>query len=191
VHVTLRIVPGQRPLRSCATFRTIHAALCAGAEKEGFRLVDYSVQSNHFHFIVEARSSRDLSRGVQGLAIRLARRVNRRFARQGKLFRDRFHSRVLRDPLQARNARRYVLNNARRHVRGARRVATSWLDTCSSAPFSPDWTIPRGTPRAPPTGRDTYLLALGNAAVPPHTWLLRVGWSLAGPLVVTEVPGPV
>src|SRR5690242_17078430 len=39
-------------------------------------LVHFSVQSNHLHLIVEAADQSALSRAMQGLAIRLARRMN-------------------------------------------------------------------------------------------------------------------
>ena len=123
VHVTLRVLPNVRNLRGCSLFRCVHRALSRGATKPAFRLVDYSVQRNHFHFNVEALDSQALARGVQGLVIRLARAINRRMRRRGKVFRDRFFSRTLRTPVAVRNARRYVMNNARRHARGARRNA--------------------------------------------------------------------
>jgi hypothetical protein len=190
VHVTLRVRPGVHSLRGSALFRTIHGALSRGANQPTFALVDYSVQRNHLHLNVEARTHGDLARGVQGLAIRLARAINRRTRRRGKVFGDRFFSRVLRTPRAARNARRYVLNNARRHVRRAHRNATDWRDPCSSAPFFPEWSIPPGTPRAPPSQHDRALAELPSAAVAPRTWLLREGWKRAGSLVLTEIPGP-
>lgn len=42
-----------------------------------FRTCHFSVQSNHVHLLVEAKDRQALSRGVQGLAIRLARSVDR------------------------------------------------------------------------------------------------------------------
>ena len=40
---------------------------------DGLRIVQFSVQGNHLHLIVEADSSTALSRGMQGLCIRLAK----------------------------------------------------------------------------------------------------------------------
>jgi REP element-mobilizing transposase RayT len=42
-----------------------------------FRVIEYSVQSNHVHAIVEANDERSLSRGMNGLATRVARGFNR------------------------------------------------------------------------------------------------------------------
>ena len=48
----------------------------AGKKRFGFRLVQFSVQSNHMHLIAEAEDSRALSRDVQALGVRLARAVS-------------------------------------------------------------------------------------------------------------------
>jgi REP element-mobilizing transposase RayT len=38
----------------------------AASEKDGFRVVHFSIQSNHLHLIVEATDEQSLSRGMQG-----------------------------------------------------------------------------------------------------------------------------
>jgi len=115
VHVTMRLREGLPSLRRASEFRTLCAAFEAGAERFGFRLNQYSVQTNHVHLIAEAPDRRALSRGVQGLAVRVARRLNRLWQRKGKVFSDHDHDRILRTPKEVRNALAYVLNNAKRH----------------------------------------------------------------------------
>jgi REP element-mobilizing transposase RayT len=190
VHVTLRVLPGLRSLRGCKTFRAVHRALSSGNKRPDFRLVEYSVQSTHFHFIVESPSTQSLTRAVQGLAIRLARTVNRALGRSGTVFGDRYRSRVISGPRDARNTLRYVLNNARRHVRSARRNQTRWKDPCSSAPWFRKWSVPSHVPRFVPDQRYLFLTALGSAAVAPRTALLTTGWSRAGPIDLLHTPGP-
>ncbi len=190
VHVTLKVEDGLWSLRGSKMYRAIHSALCGGNLHEGFRLVEYSVQRNHFHLIPEAKDTVGLSRGVQGLAIRLARAVNRVMHRSGRVFADRFQSRLLTDPLDARNTLRYVLNNARRHVRSSLRNRTCWIDPCSSAPWFRHWSIPPGVAEFAPDQRHIRLLSLGSAGVPPRTALLREGWTRAGPIELLHVPGP-
>lgn len=48
-----------------------------GGERPGFRVVHYSVQTNHMHFLVEACNRHSLSRWLGGLATRMARQLNR------------------------------------------------------------------------------------------------------------------
>jgi REP element-mobilizing transposase RayT len=115
VHVTLRLLPGLNSLRRVRMFRALFSALSKARERNGMRICHYSVQSNHLHLIVEAGDKVALSRGIQGLAVRIARRVNRQMGRRGTVFRDRYHARALRTAWQVRIAVRYVLLNARKH----------------------------------------------------------------------------
>jgi len=115
VHVTMKLSAGLPSLRSRAPFRRITAAFSASRVRPGFRLVQFSVQSNHVHLVVEADGTRELSRGMQGLGVRVARSLNRLWRRRGKLFADRYHARILRTPREVRNALAYVLRNSERH----------------------------------------------------------------------------
>jgi hypothetical protein len=124
------------------------------------------------------------------ISIRLARALNRTMHRTGRVFADRYRSRLLIDPLEARNTLRYVLNNARRHVRCATRNRTRWTDPCSSAPWFRYWSIPPNIRAFVPDQRHWVPLALGSAAVPPRTALLSHGWTRAGPIDLLHVPGP-
>ncbi len=131
VHVVLR--SRVRSLRSQFMFPTLRRAL-AGATRAraDFRIVHFSVQSDHLHLIVEADTRLALSRGMQGLAIRIAKRVNRLIFRRGTFWSDRFYARALTSPRTVKHAVRYVLNNFRKHgevVRGSG-------DPCSSAEFA-------------------------------------------------------
>src|SRR5262245_41082158 len=94
VHVTLRTVDAVHCLRSERAFPTVRRALAASSHG-GFRILEYSVQDNHIHLVVEADEPQRLSRGVAGLAIRVARAVNRTLGRRGALWADRFHARAL------------------------------------------------------------------------------------------------
>ncbi|TMB03086.1 MAG: hypothetical protein E6J64_15265, partial [Deltaproteobacteria bacterium] len=64
----------------------------SSCERDGFRLVHFSVQSNHLHLSVQARDALALARGVQALSIRVAKAVNRVLERHGKVFADRSSS---------------------------------------------------------------------------------------------------
>ena len=50
----------------------------------------------NLHLIVEGDCRTSLSRGLQGLAVRMARALNRHWKRFGSVFADRFHDRILR-----------------------------------------------------------------------------------------------
>ena len=130
------------------------------------RLVHYSVQSNHLHLLVEVPDRRSLSRGMQGLGVRLAKAVNRVLGRSGTVFAERYHARRLRTALDVWRVLHYVLNNVRRHAGPV--FAPNWLDPCSSAPYFDGW---HG--RAPPSQRD-------EATVPARSELLSTAWRAYG-----------
>src|SRR6266404_3906666 len=136
VHVTMRVVPGVGFLRGYSRRRAIEEALRAVKLRFGMRVVHYSIQGNHLHLIVECDEPSALSRAIQGLAIRLARALNRLAGRTGKVFSDRFHSHVMKTLGEVVNAVRYVIENVRHHLRED--VAPEGVDPCSSAAWCGD-----------------------------------------------------
>ena len=158
-------------------FRRVRGALAAGRERFGFRLVHFSVQRDHLHLLTEAEDRQALTRGMQGLAIRVAKAVNRRLGRHGKVFSERYFARPLRTPKEARLALRYVLVNFRKHA--SWRAPAGFIDSCSSARWFDGW----DRPRALCFGRKDRMDAGEPPTVLPRTWLLSTGWRRAGPLL--------
>jgi REP element-mobilizing transposase RayT len=171
VHVTVRVLDGLENLRSSGARHTIERALERGADRFGFRLVEYSIQSNHAHLIAEASDRRSLWRGMQGLKVRIAKALNKFWKRRGTVFSDRYHARILRTPREVRRALLYVLNNARRH--GLKLLG---IDPCSSGAWFSGWTIEQTLPPR------------SCAGVGARTWLLRLGWRRHGRIAIDEVP---
>ena len=161
VHVTYRTV-GLRALRVGRVTRALMRAI-QRAHKQAFRVVHYSIQTNHIHLIVEADSRLALSRGMQGFAIRAAKAVNRVLGRPGKVWADRYHAHELRGPREVRNALLYVLKNAAHHT------ARGGVDAWSSGPWFAGWAATVTPPGEP------------SPAARPTTWLLQQGWRRAGP----------
>jgi REP element-mobilizing transposase RayT len=152
IHVTQRVRPGVGNLRRHGLARVLMKAFGDAEERGGMRIVHYSIQGNHLHLVVEAASDAGLSRGMQGLAVRIARRLNARLARCGPVFADRFHSHVLGSRREVANAVRYVIGNHRRH---AGQMARDERDPLATDPDCP--------------------------LAQPRVWLLRVGWRLEPP----------
>jgi REP element-mobilizing transposase RayT len=162
---------GLPSLRAVTIFRALAHAL--GRSSNGaFRVLHFSVQTDHVHLIAEADSSFALVRGLQGLAIRCARAVNRAADRRGRVWRHRHHRRALRTPSEVRTAIAYVLLNFRKHLRAPRGI-----DPRSSGQWFGGW---RGAATAAPAPR---LVAA------PRTWLAATGWRRGGgPIDPREVP---
>ena len=102
-------------LRSQRAWRALAPALY-GATCDGFRVVHFAILGNHVHLLVEADNRVRLARGMQGLGVRIAVRLNRMMnERRGRVVGDRYHARILRTPTEVRGVRGYLLGNAARH----------------------------------------------------------------------------
>jgi REP element-mobilizing transposase RayT len=156
-HVTVRVARGTWNLRSQRCFAPVRAALAAVRRRPDFRVVHFSVQHNHLHLVTEAESRRAMSNGLRALLIRVARGLNRVMRTRGKRFADRYHEHVLATPTEVRNALRYVVGN--RFVHLAR------------------W----GTPAGDGATDEFSSLVAADLVTPPMAWLLREGWTRAGP----------
>jgi REP element-mobilizing transposase RayT len=161
-HVTLRIANDIPSLRSSRRFALIRQCFAGAQQNRNLRLIEFTVLSNHLHLIVEADDSKALSRGMQGLCVRLAQALNSALKRRGRVFADHFYSALLRSPTRLVNAIRYVIGNAGRHY------GEKGLDPCSSA-----------------------MPGAAEVLTPAQGWLLRAGWLRAPAQLLTrlrEVP---
>ncbi len=158
----------------------------ADASDDGsFRICEYTVQGDHIHLLVEASSSRALQRGLRGLSVRLAKRVNQLLFQKGRLIADRYHVRSLKSPRSVRNALVYVFGNFRKH--GHARPGEK-VDRFSSAPYFSAFS---DFPRHGPTGGAHQRADAPMGAAPvehPCTWLLAHGWRRHGLISVWEQP---
>ena len=144
----------------------------ARASVDRFRVIHFSIQQDHGHFIVEGDEARRARGGMHGLAIRLALAVNRTLGRKGKVVGDRYHARPLTTPRQMRASMVYVLLNFRKHLR-----APACVDPRSSGPHFSGWQ------------RSPGITDVAPATAHPLTWMACVGWLRAGgPLRVEEHP---
>jgi putative transposase len=154
LHVTVRVRREVWNLRTHRCFRVLRRAFQRGCARFGFRLIHFSVQGNHMHFVVEAPDERALTRAMKGLEVRMARALNKVMDRNGPVFSDRYHALLLSSPRQAAYAIRYVLDNWVRHAVREGQPAPSGTDPyCSAAPQE----------QGPPLVAE------------PHWWMLSVG----------------
>ncbi len=170
VHVTLRAAALPVSLRAPAVFAVVRTAL-GRASCGAFHVIAFSVQRDHVHLVVEADAAAALARGLRGLAIRVAKSVNRLLGRRGAVWADRYHARDLTSPRAVRNALRYVLQNHRKHVHDCGQR----LDPCSSALWFTGW-------------KDRVTTTFSAPVVTARTWLARWGWRRHGLLDPCEVP---
>jgi REP element-mobilizing transposase RayT len=171
VLVTERFAPGLPSMRDPVLGKAI-ADCIRESRSRTFRVIHFSIQGDHLHLIVEAGSKASLARGMQGLNIRVAKRVNGALGRTGRVWLDRYHARALSSPREVRAGIRYVLSNWLKHVEGAR-----GLDPYSSARWFDGWTVVAKAQETP------------CPVAAPKTWLAGRGWNRHGPIPPTEAPG--
>ena len=174
LHVTQRVDCAGNSLRTKQARLVLMRCFSAGGDRFGFRLVEFSIQSNHLHFVAEADTNESLSRGLQGLKVRIARALNRLWELKGTRFPDRYHVRVLGALREVRNVLNYVLNNARHH--GHRFPG---VDPISSGPTFSGWHFP-------PPAHTNLCFPLPE----PQAWKLTTGWRTHGRLDPNSNPSP-
>lgn len=175
LHVTMKLEEGLGSLRQGPEFQRVWESLIAGCQRDGFRIVHASVQGDHLHLLCEGDGTEPFGRWMNGLATRIARGLNRLWQRRGRVFRERYHSRVLRSPRAVRNALAYVFGNAEHH---GRRLRIGHVDSCSSAPWFHGWR------NSPINQRPPLETPLARA----RTWMLRSGWLRWGLLSLDDGP---
>jgi REP element-mobilizing transposase RayT len=141
-------------MRAGRCFKVLQRAFNVARNRFGMRLCHFSVIGNHLHMLVEATDEKALSKGMQGLGVRMAKALNRVMKRKGRVYADRYFSRILKTPSEVAVALNYVMSNAIKHG-----------------------LIRRGIdPRSSWSRDNTDCVARAG------TWLLSVGWRRAGPL---------
>ena len=153
VHAVLRVREDVTNLRGPA-FSTLLHCFKQGRARPGFRLVHFSVQSNHLHFIIEADDAPALARGMQALAIRIARNLNQILDRHGQVFEDHYFAAQMKSPAQVRHTLRYVFRNDEHHAGRA----LPGQDPRASEPYFGLAELP---PDAPVAAAQTWLLTVG------------------------------
>lgn len=183
IHLTLRIHKNAGKIRNREAARVLRKAFREGRERFGLRLVHFSVQDTHLHLIVESEGKDSLRRGATGLAVRIARGINRLRKRRGQVIAERYHMHVLATPSEVKNCLRYILNNAFHHLPEPPpppRAPLGGVDVFSSGLYFDGWRdqhLVKAIPKGPPP------------RVPPRTWLLESGWRRHGRIGFHEI-GP-
>src|SRR5215471_11441161 len=183
LHVVMRVVDAVGNLRRRSMYKAVRDASVVAAVRERFRIVHVSIQRTHIHMLAEAENKEALARGLQGFQISVARNINTMMGpdkyrrRRGKVFEDRYHLEVIKNPKQARHALSYVLNNWRKHSEDQTGLAATWLvDPFSSGISFPDWQELADKDWMWPI-RDSYDPLVVRR---PQSWILREGWKCCG-----------
>jgi len=144
VHVTVRMARHVYNLRSQRAFSIIGPALAKAANRFGVRILEFSVQGNHIHLVVEAAAHEALARAMQGFLIRVAKGLNRMMNRSGAVLANRYDAHILDTPTEARWAVLYVRRNYHKHMaKLGKPVPNSYVDPFASTGADVELAMPR------------------------------------------------
>jgi putative transposase len=115
LHVTLEVNEEVPNLRAANMAPVVCDAIGRTNRRVDFRVVHICVLGSHVHLICEADGPEALASGMKSLNGTIAKAVNGRLGRKGRVIASRFHLHVLRTKTEVRNAVQYVLRNAERH----------------------------------------------------------------------------
>jgi REP element-mobilizing transposase RayT len=131
-------------LRSRRAFSVIGPAIAAAADRFGVRIIEFSVQGNHIHLVVEAAAHEALARAMQGFLIRVAKGLNRMMSRTGRVLADRYYAHLLETPTEARWAVSYVRRNYHKHMAQlGKPVSDRYVDPFASTGADVELAVPR------------------------------------------------
>lgn len=174
MHITLRVANGLPSFRNERLYRAVESAIRT-TKRDDFRIVEFSVQEDHLHAMVEAEGKRSLERGMRSLIARITKRVKRILGLDRlELWPDRYYRRDLTSPRQVRNVLVYVLSNYKKHL--GVKDDTPRIDLRSSAQWFTGWIQHRTLPAEP------------SPVEKPRTWLARIGWKKHGLIHPGESP---
>jgi REP element-mobilizing transposase RayT len=175
-HVTLRALRRLPAFRNQRIYAAFERAVRDTNEKlDDFGIVEFSIQDDHVHAIIEAQDKASFSRGMRSFVMRAVRQVNRALGRtRGRIWADRYHRRDLTSPRQVRSGLVYVLGNYKKHYRVTNGMPR--IDPFSSAPWFEGWVAHRKPPDEARPGIEA------------RTFLLRSAWKRHGLIHPGEAP---
>ena len=177
INVTQRLVDGLPNIR---TSRMMYAFARAVelAKRFGLSVVHFDIQPNHIHLVVEAASKEILSRGMRSLWTSLAIAIKRvcGLIGRGKVFKGRYHARILKTPTEVKRALRYVIFNLAKHKNCGAIVdpysSVHMLDRLGGLVTEAEYERIRKETRRRPAWHEQVAGVISKAS----TYLLSVGW---------------
>jgi len=134
VVVTLMVRKDLGSLRKPVRLEIIKGAISDANERFGMRIVAYGIDDSIILLMIEAANQPAITLGMQGLSIRIARRLNRELGRKGEVYSQRYHLQGLKTEEQARSAVMCI------HWQRAWRLGDPWnVDRFTSASKEARW----------------------------------------------------
>jgi REP element-mobilizing transposase RayT len=116
VHVTVKFNKSKiRTLRNKKYYQEIRKSF-RRLRIQGARLIEFSIQQDHIHLLLETSDSKTLGRAMRALSISLSKRFTLLINHKIKALKNRYHLHILNTLNELKNARNYILNNGKKHL---------------------------------------------------------------------------
>ena len=189
INVTQRLVEGLPSIRNPQLMYAFARAVEL-AKRFGLYVVHYDIQSNHIHLLVEAADKETLSRGMRSLGTSLAIAIKRvcGLVGRGRVFKGRYHARILQTPTEVKRALRYVIFNLAKHKNCGAIVdpysSVHTLERLEGLVTEEEYVRIRKDTGRRPIWHHAVLQAVSEAG----TYLLSVGWRKSRAVVTDAWP---
>ena len=97
------------------------------ARLQGLKIIHFSLEYDHVHLYAESTSNIILTKSMKALGVSFSKRLNKFFKTKGRIYKTRFHLRILRSASEVKNVIHYILKNGVKHKR-----ASSYVDPYNS-----------------------------------------------------------
>jgi REP element-mobilizing transposase RayT len=115
VHITIKADKNFVPnLRNKILYKEIRASF-KRARLLGIRIIHFSVQRDHIHFLIEAQNKTQLGQSMRVLSISLTKRLSQVLKKKIKALKTRYHLHILESLKEINNVANYIKNNGQKH----------------------------------------------------------------------------
>lgn len=114
LHLTLKIKKEKSSLKNKFILKTLQNSI-KKARLLGLKVLQYTLEYDHVHLLVEASNNISLGKGMQSLGISFSKGINKIKGQKGSVFKTRYHFRKLKTPQEIKNALSYILGNGIKH----------------------------------------------------------------------------
>ena len=114
LHLTIKFEAKKAGIKNKNILKILHRAILI-ARLLGLRILHYTLEYDHVHFLVEADNNEVLGRGMQSFGISFSKGINKIKQMNGRVFKTRYHFRKLKTPTEIKNVLNYILGNGIKH----------------------------------------------------------------------------
>lgn len=114
--ITIKVKKNKAEIRNKTVLSLLKRAIM-NARRQGLKVIHFTLEYDHAHFLIEADNHIILAKGMQSLGVTLAKAINKARKQSGTVYKNRYHFNRITTPRQLRNVMNYIFTNGRKHGR--------------------------------------------------------------------------